>query len=156
MPRGSGKRADAGVPSLVVQSALIEYGYLKQETLQVFQHMLATATLGLAIAGATASLALTDQLGPIEQAPILLLASALILMNGMAVISMSLHVTTIARWLQHIADAHVRAMLTSAAGKGETIPPDLLGGRTTSSALHSEAGGDACVALSGLSSFHCR
>jgi hypothetical protein len=111
---------------LVVQTALLEYRALRDEVLQVFQRMAATAALGLAIAGAVASLALSRDLGAMEP-PVLLVASFLIMLNSIAVISMSLHVATITRWLQHIARDQVRPVISEAAAHKCSVPADLLG-----------------------------
>jgi hypothetical protein len=112
--------------SLVVQTALLEYRALRDEVLQVFQRMAATAALGLAIAGAAASIALSRDLGAMEP-PVLLVASFLIMLNSVAVISMSLHVATITRWLQHIARDQVRPVISEAAARKCSVPADLLG-----------------------------
>jgi hypothetical protein len=130
VPRLRGGRNDGNeavqVAALVVQTAMQEYSALREEVLQTFQRMVAAATLALAIAGAGASLVLSQNLDGVEWA-VLLLASMGILVSTVAAISMSLHVTTITRWLQHIARDQIRPAIADAARGRITVPADLLG-----------------------------
>jgi hypothetical protein len=116
----------SSVAGLIVQTALHEYSALREEVLQTFQRMVVAATLGLATAGAAASLALSRDLGWMESV-VLLVASLVILLSTVGAISMSLHVATITRWLQHIASTQIRPVIAEAAKGLYTVPPDLLG-----------------------------
>jgi hypothetical protein len=111
---------------LVVRAALTEYQCLRAEILHTFQQMQAVTTLGLAIAGAVASLVFSQHLGDIEVA-VLLVGTALILMDGVAVVAMSLHISTITRWLQHVSTTHIHKAIAAGAGPLVEVPDDLLG-----------------------------
>lgn len=121
----SGRKGASAASELAVRAALTEYTSLRQEMMSAYQYMAAAITLALSAAGAVASLAVGSHLGG-QEAPLLLVAAALILMMTIAIMGVALHVRTIAVWLNQTA-GRVRAIIDETAENGATIPAELMG-----------------------------
>lgn len=141
----SPKDQASSAAELAVRIALAEYISLRQDVLSSRQYMATASALTLVVIFLTVLATTAGHLGGIE-ADILLVATALILVLGVALIAGAAHVRAVSTWLEHIGE-QVRRIVAVTYKPGFEIPNDLLGWQSHSSAV-SEATSNVSVAES--------